>query len=90
MGKLRDRPSKFKKPKTKRPAKTADEVFVIHRNPNPSSEQDARYESLRTWLAERVAAAERMSDKEKAKADEDWEKFKKSINEGRDRKVILD
>lgn len=90
MGKLHNRPSKFKKPKAKRTAQTADDVLVIHRNPNPSPEQDARYESLSNWLAERVAAAERMSDKEKMKADEDWEKFKKSINEGQYRKVILD
>jgi hypothetical protein len=90
MGKLHDRPSNFKKPKSKRSSQNADDVLVLHRNPNPSPEQVARSEALGMWLAERVAAAERMSDEEKSKADEDWEKFKTSINEGRYRKVILD
>ena len=92
MGKLREKPSrsvKRHKGKSSRP-KLGDDVLVIHPNPNPSPEQTARYQSLRKWLAQRLEVAARMTPEEKKQADEDWEKFKKSINEGRYRKVILD
>jgi len=92
MGKLQDRPKQKSKKSIKRhPAKKPqDDVFIIHRNPNPSPEQIARSEALGRFLEEKRREAAEMTPAEIAKAERDWQKFKKTINEGRYRKVILD
>jgi hypothetical protein len=91
MGKLQKKPKWSPKRKKGSVAKRPqDDILIIHRNPNPSPEQTARYQSLRKWLAQRLQEAARMSPQESKKADEDWEKFKQSVNQGRYRKVILD
>lgn len=87
MGKLRDKSPKRGKGGAR---KVRDDVLIIHRNPSPMPEQTARYESSKQWLAQRLEEAAQMTTGEKRQADKDWEKFKKSINAGRYRKVILE
>ncbi len=93
MGKVQNR-SKFKPSsrRQKRPVakKPQEDVLVLHRNLNPSTEQIARSEALGRFLEEKRRKMAAMTPEENRQADEDWEKFKKSINEGRKRKVILD
>ncbi len=91
MGKLQKKPTWSTKRKRGSVAKSPqDDVLIIHPNPNPTPEQIARSEALGRFLEERRRKVAAMTPAEKKKADQDWEKFKKTINEGRYRKVILD
>jgi len=91
MGKLRDKPSKLVKQRnTKSSPRKGDDFLVIHRNPNPSPEQIARSKAMGRFLEDKLREMAAMTPAEIKQADRDWQKFKKSINEGRYRKVILD
>ena len=91
MGKLQNQPKRAaKRAKRSTAKKPQNDIFVIHRNPNPSPEQIARSEALGRFLDEKRSEIVAMAPEEIKQADQDWEKFKRSINEGRYRKVILD
>jgi hypothetical protein len=91
MGKLQKKPKWSPKRKRRSAAKRPqDDVLIIHPNPNPTPEQIARSEALGRFLEEKRRKIAAMTPEQKRKADQDWEKFKKTINEGRYRKVILD
>ena len=91
MGKLQKKPKwSPKRKKGSMPNRPQDDVLIIHPNPNPTPEQIARSEALGRHLDEIERRIANMSSEERRKADQDWEKLKKTINEGRYRKVILD
>ena len=91
MGKLRSKPKRSLKRKQQSSAKRPkDDLLILHRNPNPTPEQIARSEALGRHLDEIQGRVANMTPEQRRQADLDWEKFKKTINEGRYRKVILD
>jgi hypothetical protein len=65
-------------------------MIIVHPDPAKAEELKKRYAPLREWLRQRLEEAARMTPEERRKADEDWEKFKKTVNEARGRKVIGD
>jgi hypothetical protein len=60
-----------------------NEPIVVHANPNLTPEQRQKYAELIQWLDRRRAAAERMTPEERAQADADWKRFKKSMDDAR-------
>ena len=82
MGKTTDPPKPTIRPQ--------EDVILVRPDPATAEQLRRQYAPLRELLQQHLERSLRMTPEEQRRADEDWEKLKQTLNEGRTRKVILD